>query len=75
MRENFSDTRAFDGCKSLDVYRDQENPTGIVFYQHWESRSHYEKYLAWQTESGFFGRFAENLSGPPSIHYYDDIDV
>ena len=58
MRENFSDTRAFDGCEGLDVYRDQENPTSIVLYQQWESKPQYEKYLAWRTETGFFGRFA-----------------
>ena len=75
MRENFSDTRAFDGCEGLDVYRDQDNPTSIVLHQQWESKNHYEKYLAWRTESGFFGRFAENLSEPPSIRYYDNIDV
>lgn len=75
MRENFSDTRAFEGCKGLDVYRNQETVTSIVLYQQWESKAQYQKYLRWRTESGFFGRLAENLSEPPSIRYYDHIDV
>ena len=75
MRENFSDSRAFDGCENLNAYRDQDSPTSIVLYQQWESKAKYEKYLAWRTESGFFARLAENLSGPPSIHYYDHVDV
>lgn len=46
------DTRAFDGCESIEVYTDQEEPDRIVLWEKWETRGKYEAYLAWRMETG-----------------------
>ena len=46
------DTRAFEGCESIEVYSDQENPDLIVLWEKWATRGNYDTYLAWRMETG-----------------------
>ena len=75
FKEILPDTRAYDGCQELKVYNSQDDPTNIVLVEHWDSRPQYEKYLAWRTETGFLEELGAVLAGPPSIRYYDLVDV
>ena len=36
----------------------------LVFYERWETREHYQKYLAWRTETGTLAALASKLTGP-----------
>ena len=45
------DTRAFDGCISIDVYFEEATST-FTAIQDWESFDHYDRYLNWRMESG-----------------------
>ena len=47
------DTRAFDGCESLDCWLDEERAT-IIVTERWASFAHYDRYLAWRGETGIF---------------------
>lgn len=71
--ENLPDTRAYDGCHELVAYRNRDNPADIIEVQRWESRDHYEQYIAWRTETGMADHLISMLSGPPEIQYYDSI--
>ncbi len=44
------DTRAFDGYATLHIVRNYEVPNSIVIVEQWDSREHYDRYLAWRTE-------------------------
>ena len=44
MADALPDTRAYDGCISLDVCNSDDN---FVIVAQWESREHQEKYMAW----------------------------
>ena len=75
LKANLPDTRAYDGCNFLDAYRNQDDATDVVIVEQWESKEHYEKYLAWRAETGMLDNLASLLTGPPSIRYYDRMDV
>ncbi len=68
-------TRAYDGCQRIDAYSNTEDSGNMVFVDRWDSRAHFEKYLAWRTETGSIDRFGDMLSGPPSIRYFEKADI
>ena len=74
FKEILPDTRAYDGFVSIEVVKNQDEPTDIVLIEKWQSRGHYEKYLAWRTETGAMEAVGAMVAGPPSIRYYDTQD-
>ena len=73
--ENLADTRAFEGCEAIEVVLNQDDPTDMVLIERWQTRGHYEKYLAWRTESGFLDILGPLVAGPPDIRYFDTVDA
>jgi quinol monooxygenase YgiN len=75
LKNILPDTRSYDGCQGVNVVENQDDPCNVVLIQTWASRQHYEKYLAWRSETGAIETLGTMLSKPPSIRYYDDIDA
>jgi len=75
LKKMLPDTRAFDGCQSIDIYGNTEDSGNLVFYERWESRKHHESYMAWRREAGAMDQMAAMLVGTPSIRYFERIDV
>ena len=75
LAEILPDTRAYDGCQRIDVYFNTEDTGNMVLVEHWDSRAHYEKYLAWRTETGVLDKMGAMFAGPPSIRYFERIDA
>ena len=75
MAEILPDTRAYDGCQRIDVYFNTEDTGSMVAVEHWDSRAHYEKYVAWRTETGVMDKIGTMLAGPPSFRYFEKIDA
>ena len=75
LKKMLPDTRAFDGCQSIDIYGNTEDSGNLVFYERWESRKHHESYMAWRRETGAMDQAAAMLVGTPSIRYFERIDV
>lgn len=75
FKKNLGDTRAFDGCQGIDCYDNMDKGGNIVFYERWDSRPQYEKYLAWRTESGTMDAIAAMIEGEPSIRFFDRVDA
>ena len=71
--EALPDTRAYDGCQGLEEYHNVDEDGNIVLVEKWESRQHYEKYIAWRTESGLLDKVSEMLAREPSIRYYEKV--
>ncbi len=69
------DTRAYDGCQGVQVVGNQDDSLNLILQEKWESRQHYEKYLGWRDETGALAALGAMLSQPPSIRYYDDLDI
>ena len=75
LAEILPDTRAYDGCQGIETHSNTEDPGNIVAIEYWNSRAHYEKYLAWRTETGVMDQLGAMLAGPPSIRYFEKIDA
>jgi quinol monooxygenase YgiN len=75
LKNILPDTRAYDGCQSVQVNINQDDSCNLVLIEKWESRQHNEKYMGWRTETGALAALGEMLSQPPSLRYYDDLDI
>ena len=51
FRDALADTRAFDGCISIDVHVEKDTET-IHLIEYCESLDHYQAYLQWRIENG-----------------------
>ena len=60
-------TGAYDGCQGVDLVVSADDPNNLIIIDKWESRAHYEKYMAWRAESGTTDAFMAALTGEPSI--------
>ena len=69
------DTRAYDGCQGVDIYSNLDGTGNLVFYQRWDSRQHYEKYLAWRTAIGTATQLRAMAASPPRIRYFERVDA
>ena len=67
LMEALADTRAFEGNISIETYLDQDNPDRIVLWEKWETREHYEAYLAWRMETGMMEMIGPFLDGAPEF--------
>jgi quinol monooxygenase YgiN len=75
FRSILGDTRAHDGCVSVETLRNSDDADHVVVVEAWESRGQYEKYLAWQRDRGTSARLMEGLAEPPSIRHFDVTDA
>lgn len=57
------DARGFEGCRSLTILQDQDDPTTIVGLHQWDSRDHYLRYVAWRQERGELDEISALLTG------------
>ena len=75
LKQILPDTRAYAGCQEIDIYGNLDDSGNLVFYERWETREHYQKYLAWRTETGVLNALSAKLAGPPKIRYYERVDA
>lgn len=75
IAELLPDTRAYDGCQGVDAYFNSEHTGSMVLVEHWDSRAHYEKYLAWRTETGVLDRIVAMFVRPLNTRYFERIDA
>ena len=74
MQALVHDTRRFDGCLELTLYRGDDDPTLIVFIERWVSRAHHERYLSWRRERGDAETFTKLCVGSPMVRYFNEIE-
>lgn len=66
-------TRAREGCESVTVHRNQDNPNQFVIVGMWTGRPQHESYLAWRMETGVLNTLGALLVGEPSFAYWDSV--
>ncbi len=69
--EAFKVTRAFDGCQNINLTFNVENNNNYVLTEVWDSKEHYEKYLAFRTDDGTIAAVTEMCSKGPVIRIFD----
>ena len=75
LREILPDTRSYDGNQSVDVYQEADDPDTVIIHSHWDSKGHWEKYMAWREETGVMSAFVEAMEGPPSFRLLNKTDA
>ena len=75
LRDDLHYTRGFDGCNSITIQKNQDDPTNLVFVENWDSKRQFESYLEWRTGRGDVEKMGAWLAGPPSIRYFNNIGV
>ena len=65
LKSALVDTRAFEGCLSVDTFEDRSTNT-IYLIEDWESLDHQAKYLNWRIETGLLEALDPILEGGSS---------
>jgi len=71
LKELLPDTRAYDGCQSVDVYQDQDDPGLIYLVEDWRFNAHQQRYQAWRDEIGIAETVGPFLASEPRFNYFD----
>jgi quinol monooxygenase YgiN len=67
-------SREYDGCQNITTHLSDDG-VSVVLVEHWDSKEHYDKYLAWREETGVMDVLGAMLEGQPSIRFFTTIDV
>ena len=62
LKSALPDTRAFDGCISVDTYIEQSTNT-IHLIEDWKTLEHQQKYLEWRVQTGLLDMLDPLLDG------------
>ena len=74
-QEAFKITRAYDGCNSIDLTSNVEDKSNRVLTEIWDSKEHYERYVAFRIEDGTVEKITSMCREAPSIRIYDIVSV
>ncbi len=72
--KHLPEMRVFEGCQSTTPYLHEDGQTFVVVEQ-WDSKPHYEKYLAWREETGALAFFQELLEGEFRFRFCEPIEA
>jgi quinol monooxygenase YgiN len=75
LRVALPDTRNKDGCESLDVTVNQDDPDNMLLVMRWTSRRHYQTYRDWREANGDVKRFADATVNGLSTRFFDVADA
>jgi quinol monooxygenase YgiN len=75
FRRELVKTRAFDGCITVDVLVDEDDPAHWVIYELWESVEHDEAYRSFRAGEGKITELPPLLAAPPVKTRYNTSDI
>ena len=75
LAELFPVTRQYEGCRGITAYVGADDGRTVVFVEYWETKGHYERYLAWRTETGVIAELVSMLEAPPSIRHFEQVEA
>ena len=64
-------TRAYDGCQGINMTLNFDDPKNYVMTEIWDSKEHYEQYLAFRTEDGTVDAITAMSEEGPVIRIFD----
>ena len=65
-------TRAFEGCESVEVYTDADNPDTIVLWEKFATRADHEAYLGGRVETCMIDFLGSILASDLQVTYLDN---
>ncbi len=71
LQPSLADTRAFDGCISVETFVDADNPDTVMLVEDWDSKAQQETYLAWRIDNGMIDLLGPVLAEPLEMRYLE----
>ncbi len=71
LAATLAETRSYDGCHSVEVFVDADNPDNVLLVEEWETRGHQEKYMEWRVSTGMIEMIQPILTAPVESLYLD----
>lgn len=71
IRETLAQTRAFDGCESLEVLVDDADPTRVVVVESWTSGAAHDAYEAWRATPDGAAAIGPIVAAPPVARTFE----
>lgn len=62
--KTFPETRSFDGCEQLNLFRVVDKMDTLMIIERWRSQEDYEKYFNWRKENGTLYELFDLLAVP-----------
>lgn len=75
LKQALPATRHREGCESLQLTVNQDNPDNMTIVMLWRSREHYNTYRAWREANGDVKSFAEATMSGLSTRFFDILPV
>ena len=69
MQKVLVDTRAYDGCISLNTYHEIGSST-VLLIEEWEKMENQASYMQWRTETGMVEALSKFLDGDLIVKKY-----
>jgi|TARA_B110000240_G_scaffold45811_1_gene51643 quinol monooxygenase YgiN len=69
MQKVLVDTRAYDGCISLNTYHEIGSST-VLLIEEWEKMENQASYMQWRTETGMVEALSKFLDGDLVVKKY-----
>ena len=69
LKEALVDTRAWQGCQSIEVYTNADAPDDVILWETFDQRSDHEAYFAWRVETLLPAALSPVLRGDLQISY------
>ncbi|MEH6633466.1 MAG: hypothetical protein V7776_21835 [Halopseudomonas aestusnigri] len=74
LQENLPNVRAFEGNKRVSIFFDKPN-NEMLIDEDWASVEHHQSYIEFISNNGIMDQLAAFLSLPPTIKYFDLVDI
>ncbi|MFD2205486.1 putative quinol monooxygenase [Kiloniella antarctica] len=74
LAENLPNVRAFDGNKRVNIFIDKAN-NEMLIDEDWSSPEHHQRYMEFISNNGIMEQLAAFLTLPPTIKYFDQVDI
>lgn len=71
--EHVHRSRTEPGCLLHSVHRDVEDPSRLVFLEHWQDRDALDTHFALPASGDFVARLGELATGAPSLDIFEAV--
>jgi quinol monooxygenase YgiN len=72
LQRALPDTRAYQGCESLETFTDVDHPGHVILVERWSERAAHERYFAWREEQGMRAVIVDFLASEEGgFHYFE----
>ena len=75
LHRDLPTTRASDGCQSLELTVNTDDPDNMLVVMRWQSREHYDTYLAWRRSTGVVKGYDDITKSGLAMRFFESIDV